>query len=343
MFGRRKNGREADRLSAPAARRHPGRDLRHLRLPGTGDAGGAGARRLLARRRRPAAPRDGQEDQGRDGRAARHASSRAAPTYERHPERQGQRAVRPDRQVRRLRLQQEPRRGLCAARLPDRLAQGASPARILRRLDVLRHAADRQARRLRRRRAAAWAWRCSPPCINRSEAEFTVEDRTTGCSRCATRSAALQVGRRRRDGAARRRARRAAARSPASTTSRAGSTRACSTSVSSRRSPPPARSTRSSPTAPGVHAVADTMLAVAARTHERRRAGRAGCSAEAEPAGDAIRLPQSAHWTLAERMAQEKEAFGFYFSAHPGRSPRAPRENARRTRLRGPVRARHPR
>src|SRR5205085_2250476 len=30
-----------------------------------------------------------------------------------------------------------------------------------------------------------------------------------------------------------------------------------------------------------------------------------------------IKLPQNAHWSLAERMTQEKEAFGFYFSAHP--------------------------
>ena len=69
---------------------------------------------------------------------------------QRHPRGQGQRAVRLDRQVRRLRLQQEPRRGLCAARLPDRLAEGASPRRILRRLDELRHGADRQAGDLRR-------------------------------------------------------------------------------------------------------------------------------------------------------------------------------------------------
>ena len=55
------------------------------------------------------------------------------------PRGQGQRAVRPDRQVRRLRLQQEPRRRLRAARLSDRLAEGASSGRILRRLDVLRH------------------------------------------------------------------------------------------------------------------------------------------------------------------------------------------------------------
>ena len=75
----------ADRISASAARRHPRRDLRHLRLPGAGDAGGAGARRLLARRSRPAAPRDGQEDQVGDGRPARDASSRAARRTTRSP------------------------------------------------------------------------------------------------------------------------------------------------------------------------------------------------------------------------------------------------------------------
>ena len=30
-----------------------------------------------------------------------------------------------------------------------------------------------------------------------------------------------------------------------------------------------------------------------------------------------IRLPRDARWTLAERMAAERDAFGFYFSAHP--------------------------
>jgi DNA polymerase-3 subunit alpha len=30
-----------------------------------------------------------------------------------------------------------------------------------------------------------------------------------------------------------------------------------------------------------------------------------------------IRLPRDASWTLAQRMAAERDAFGFYFSAHP--------------------------
>ena len=114
MFGDRKNGRDAIEYPHPLARRHPRRDLRHLRLPGAGDAGGADARRLFARRRRSAAPRDGQEDPVGDGRPARDLR-RGLRDPQPDPRRQGQRAVRLDRQVRRLRLQQEPRRGLRVA------------------------------------------------------------------------------------------------------------------------------------------------------------------------------------------------------------------------------------
>ncbi len=68
---------------------------------------------------------------------------------------------------------------------------------------------------------------------------------------------------------------------------------------------------------PGVHAVADTILAVAARIHDQKASGQGGLFGGESHAGDAIRLPATARWTLAERMEQEKEAFGFYFSAHP--------------------------
>ena len=53
----------AARVPAPAARADPEGDLRRHRLPGAGDADRPGAGRLHARRRRPAAPRHGQEDQ----------------------------------------------------------------------------------------------------------------------------------------------------------------------------------------------------------------------------------------------------------------------------------------
>ncbi|MFN3775010.1 DNA polymerase III subunit alpha [Sphingomonas parapaucimobilis] len=67
----------------------------------------------------------------------------------------------------------------------------------------------------------------------------------------------------------------------------------------------------------GVHAVAETVLAIAARTHEGRTSGQGGLFGETEVAGDAIKLPSGTRWTLSQRMEQEKEAFGFYFSAHP--------------------------
>ena len=66
-----------------------------------------------------------------------------------------------------------------------------------------------------------------------------------------------------------------------------------------------------------VFAAAETILAHAASAHEQKTSGQAGLfgvdSAEAAP----IRLPRDASWTLAQSMAAEREAFGFYFSAHP--------------------------
>jgi DNA polymerase-3 subunit alpha len=66
-----------------------------------------------------------------------------------------------------------------------------------------------------------------------------------------------------------------------------------------------------------VFAAAETILAHAASAFEQRTSGQAGlfglASAEMAP----IRLPRDAEWSLAQRMAAEREAFGFYFSAHP--------------------------
>jgi DNA polymerase-3 subunit alpha len=73
---------------------------------------------------------------------------------------------------------------------------------------------------------------------------------------------------------------------------------------------------------PAVFGAAETILAHAATAHDQRTSGQAalfgGPSAEAAP----IRLPRDASWTLAQRMAAEREAFGFYFSAHPVDSSR---------------------
>jgi DNA polymerase III subunit alpha len=66
-----------------------------------------------------------------------------------------------------------------------------------------------------------------------------------------------------------------------------------------------------------VFAAAETILAHAASAADQRESGQVGLfgvnSAEMAP----IRLPRDVSWTLAQRMATEREAFGFYFSAHP--------------------------
>ena len=68
-----------------------------------------------------------------------------------------------------------------------------------------------------------------------------------------------------------------------------------------------------------VFAGAETLLAHAASAHDQRTSGQHGLfgGAGEEQSVAAIRLPRNAAWTLAERMTAEREAFGFYFSAHP--------------------------
>jgi DNA polymerase-3 subunit alpha len=67
-----------------------------------------------------------------------------------------------------------------------------------------------------------------------------------------------------------------------------------------------------------VFAGAETILAHAASAHDQRTSGQHGLFGGAgEEKSGSIRLPRNAAWTLAERMAAERDAFGFYFSAHP--------------------------
>ena len=72
-----KNGREKRDSLHPSIDPILDETQGHHRLPGAGDGDRPQARGLLARRRRPAAPGDGQEDPGRDGRAEAACSSTA--------------------------------------------------------------------------------------------------------------------------------------------------------------------------------------------------------------------------------------------------------------------------
>jgi DNA polymerase-3 subunit alpha len=72
-----------------------------------------------------------------------------------------------------------------------------------------------------------------------------------------------------------------------------------------------------------VHAGAETILAHAASAHDQRTSGQHGLFGGPADAGvPSIRLARDAHWSLAEQMTAERDAFGFYFSAHPVDSQR---------------------
>jgi DNA polymerase-3 subunit alpha len=66
-----------------------------------------------------------------------------------------------------------------------------------------------------------------------------------------------------------------------------------------------------------VFAAAETILAHAASAAEARESGQGGLFGGGESDVVPIRMPIAETWSLARRMAAEKEAFGFYYSAHP--------------------------
>jgi DNA polymerase III subunit alpha len=68
---------------------------------------------------------------------------------------------------------------------------------------------------------------------------------------------------------------------------------------------------------PAAFAAAETILAAANSAASARTSGQGGLFGDGPANVVPLRPIKAPDWTLAERMAQEKEAFGFYFSAHP--------------------------
>jgi DNA polymerase-3 subunit alpha len=66
-----------------------------------------------------------------------------------------------------------------------------------------------------------------------------------------------------------------------------------------------------------VYAAAETLLAAAQSARDSRESGQGGLFGEAGSDMAAIRIDNSLQWAPGEQMNQEKDAFGFYFSAHP--------------------------
>src|SRR6185369_10083320 len=67
----------------------------------------------------------------------------------------------------------------------------------------------------------------------------------------------------------------------------------------------------------GVYAAAETILAHAASAHDQRESGQAALFGATAAELPPIRLPRDVEWTQAQRMAAERDSYGFYFSAHP--------------------------
>jgi len=61
----------------------------------------------------------------------------------------------------------------------------------------------------------------------------------------------------------------------------------------------------------------DMLLAVAEEAERSRTSGQGGLFVEGGGSDQALRLADAEPWSTAEQMAQEREAFGFYFAAHP--------------------------
>ncbi|OYY90824.1 MAG: DNA polymerase III subunit alpha [Sphingomonas sp. 28-66-16] len=155
-----------------------------------------------------------------------------------------------------------------------------------------------------------------PPCINASDAEFTVEATADGLAVRYALAALKSVG----EGAMERLVAERVERGPFA------SLDDLATRVDPRLLNKRQLETLAAAGAfdgidlnrAGIFAAAETILAVAARLHDQRTSGQGGLFGESEPSsGASIQLPLSARWTLAQRMDQEREAFGFYFSAHP--------------------------
>ena len=71
------------------------------------------------------------------------------------------------------------------------------------------------------------------------------------------------------------------------------------------------------PERPRAFAGAEALLACANSSANERSTGQGGLFGGDIAIAPALQLPATEPWTLGERMTREKDAFGFYFSAHP--------------------------
>ncbi len=157
---------------------------------------------------------------------------------------------------------------------------------------------------------------CEPPCINRSQAEFSVERGDNGYAVRYALAGLKNVGEKAMGQIV---AERDAHGWFASLDDMAGR---IDPSMLNKRALENLAAAgafdRLNPDRGGIHARADMILAVAADAHGSRISGQGGLfGGEDDSAGQTMRIACDASWSVGEKMAHEKDAFGFYFAAHP--------------------------
>jgi DNA polymerase-3 subunit alpha len=154
-----------------------------------------------------------------------------------------------------------------------------------------------------------------PPCINASEAEFTVEQTDTGYAVRYALAGIRNVGEKameaivaeRRAGGAFTSLKDFFERLPQGTMNRRQlEALICAGALDSLE-----------PDRGLLHANAELLLAVADAAMRERSSGQAGLFGGDDAAHSDLRLAPAAPWSRPELMAKERENFGFYFSAHP--------------------------
>ncbi|SMQ74699.1 DNA polymerase III, alpha subunit [Altererythrobacter xiamenensis] len=154
-----------------------------------------------------------------------------------------------------------------------------------------------------------------PPCVNASEARFTVEATDTGYAVRYALAGIRNVGEKAME---------------AVVAERQGSGPYTSLQDLFERMPKGAMNSRQleglaaagaldalEPDRAKVFENADMLLAVADAAERERSSGQAGLFGGEGEAEDTLRLKEVEPWSRTDRMAKERENFGFYFSAHP--------------------------
>jgi len=155
---------------------------------------------------------------------------------------------------------------------------------------------------------------CLPPSINRSDAEFSVEAQGGGHAVRYALGALKGVGEKAMEGLVAERGERGAFANLEDFAARIDPRLLNRRQIESLAG---AGAFDDLAPRPAAFAAAETILAVASSAADERSSGQGGLFGEGPANVVPFRPVQAPEWSLAERMTQEKESFGFYFSAHP--------------------------